>query len=115
VNITNQIALIPNGDGWRVVVAAKLDVHLPNSAVDSLKLVLADAAERWATIHREEIEEAENALPHEPSSYLCLVHHVDAPGNTLPQCERCRHCKQWIRPENMGDSCPARNAEAAQA
>lgn len=36
----------------------------------------------------------------------CLVWHRDGQGRTLPQCIRCQHCHQFIRPEQVGRECP---------
>lgn len=45
-------------------------------------------------------------MTHEKSNYRCLVIHYDEQGNILPQCIKCAKCGQWIRPENLDDSCP---------
>lgn len=46
-------------------------------------------------------------LPHESNGEACCVAHFDAKMNALPSCLRCKHCNEWVRPENMNDPCPA--------
>lgn len=47
---------------------------------------------------------ASAGLTHEPSGEVCKVQHDDGFG----PCQRCLHCKAKIRPQNMGELCPAR-------
>ena len=48
---------------------------------------------------------------HEDSGEYCTVGHMDGKGNTLESCIRCKHCNQWIRPENMEDRCEAAQSD----
>lgn len=57
--------------------------------------------------------------PHEVGTddFCCVAHYetdagghfaLDANGRVVtgPACQRCRHCKQWVRPKFFGDPCP---------
>jgi len=45
---------------------------------------------------------------HEASGFECCVAHYDKDGNLVDSCKVCKYCKDYIRPENMDEECPAR-------
>ena len=60
------------------------------------------------------VEREKMAGSHEWSGASCLVaHYSNKVGSPLlPQCQRCRYCHAWIRPENMSQPCPGRMGAA---
>lgn len=34
----------------------------------------------------------------DPASESCLTAHLDAQGQLLPACVRCKKCREWCRP-----------------
>ncbi len=46
-------------------------------------------------------------MTHEPSGLECCVGHMTGDWQPLPACQVCKHCGQFIRPERMGEECPA--------
>jgi hypothetical protein len=50
-------------------------------------------------------------LPHEPSDEYCCLGHSDGHGS----CPRCKHCRQWVRPQDMGNPCTVRTLAGIDA
>ncbi len=48
---------------------------------------------------KESEEKGAEVATHYPSLFTCLV------GGHEPPCIKCIKCRDWIRPENMGDQC----------
>lgn len=48
-------------------------------------------------------------MGHEDAGERCLLIHRDGQG----QCVKCKKCRQWIRPSEMGEDCPAAGADGA--
>lgn len=68
-----------------------------------------DVAEEVVEETAETVVEPLAALPHEAGSERCsLANHHDGHGH----CIRCLHCKVKVRPQHMGQPCPARNGES---
>lgn len=44
---------------------------------------------------------------HEGSNVRCTVSHFSESGDVEAQCELCKYCDSYIRPENMKDRCTA--------
>lgn len=45
-------------------------------------------------------------LCHEPSGEECTLGHLEGGA-----CQVCKHCRDKVRPKNMGEACPARQKE----
>ncbi len=46
---------------------------------------------------------------HKETVFRCAVCHYHGKGADAvpaPQCIKCKHCGEWIRPEDMGEQCP---------